>query len=437
MPTDTGPKLDELVRNDRVHRSIYTDEDIFQLERTRIFRRVWLFVGHASQVANAGDYFTTELAGEPVVMTRDMEGYIHVLYNKCPHRGAKVVPIEYGNGKVLQCMYHGWAFRHNGRLAGVPLRRDFPESVLAEPCVAMNSLPRVDEYRGFVFASFNSEVMPLTDYLGDAAIGIDELVERSPVGKIELSGGCHRYTFEGNWKYQLENMADMYHPAATHASTVNDEGLQFKRRPGAKGGASPFFTETGEPLVSMSGQRGYPHGHSSEASLFADEQSGGEIWEEYRGQLVAAYGEDRTKELLRNRRHSMMIFPGLDILIAQTAVRVVKPKSVDRTEVLVYPARLVGAPDELNKEIIQYLNITHSAASFIQSDDLEAFERCHKGLKAGGTDWVLVARGLGQEKDEGNGVLFGDRSSEIGQRVQHYAWRSLMLEGMDGGQAHG
>jgi benzoate/toluate 1,2-dioxygenase subunit alpha len=75
---------------------------------------------------------------------------------------------------------------------------------------------------------------------------------------------------------------------------------------------------------------------------------------------------------------------------------------------------------------VRFVNITHAAASFIQSDDLEAFERCQHGLASSGTDWMLVARGFGQEVDEGNGVLFGDRSSEVGQRAQHYAWRDLM-----------
>jgi hypothetical protein len=167
------------------------------------------------------------------------------------------------------------------------------------------------------------------------------------------------------------------------------------------------------------------NGHSSEASLFREEQAGG-IWDDYRALMVQRYGEARTADILKNRRHSMSIFPSADILIAQTAVRMIRPISVDRTEVQVYPVRLKGAPPEISIDIVRFVNITHAAASFIQSDDLEAFERCQQGLASSGTDWMLVARGFGQEVDEGNGVLFGDRSSEVGQRAQHYAWRDLM-----------
>jgi len=159
--------------------------------------------------------------------------------------------------------------------------------------------------------------------------------------------------------------------------------------------------------------------------LFREEQAGG-IWDDYRALMVKRYGEERTADILKNRRHSMALFPSVDILIAQTSVRVIRPISVDKTEVQVYPVRLKGAPPEISIDIVRFVNVTHAAASLIQSDDLEAFERGQQGLTASGTDWVLVARGFGQEIDEGNGVLFGDRSSEVGQRAQHYAWRDLM-----------
>lgn len=162
--------------------------------------------------------------------------------------------------------------------------------------------------------------------------------------------------------------------------------------------------------------------------MFREEQAGG-VWDRYRAMLVAKHGEERTREILRNRRHNMAMFPSVDILIAQTSVRVIRPVAVDRTEVMVYPVKLKGAPPEISLDVIRFVNITHAAASFIQSDDLEAFERSREGLTTSGTDWVLVARGLGGEVDEGDGVRFGDRSSEVGQRAQHYAWRDLMSAG--------
>ncbi len=425
MTNYTSEYFRSLVQDDRVHRSIYTDPNIFALETERIFSRVWMYVGHESQVPNPGDFFCTTLAGQPVVLTRHLDGGVRVIFNRCGHRGAKVLNVESGHGRVFTCMYHGWSFHPDGALAGVPMRRDFPEETLCDPQLGMVRLPRIELYRGFVFASLNSDVVPLHDYLGDARHGIDELVDRSPDGEIEYWAGCHRYEYNGNWKLQFENMADTYHPAATHASTVGPDGRQFKRRSGSTGGSSPFYAANGEAIVSQTGVRGFRNGHTSEASIFREEQAGG-TWDEYRGLLVARHGEDRTREILKNRRHSMSLFPSVDILIAQTAVRVIRPISVDKTEVLVYPVRLKGAPQHISTEIVRYVNMTHSASSFVQSDDLEAFERSQIGFRASGSDWIITARGIGEETDEGNGVFYGDRASEVGQRMSHFAWRDLM-----------
>ena len=417
--------LREMVQIDRVHRAMYVDPQIFEIEMKKIFGKVWLYVGHESLVPNTGDYYTTTVARQSVVLSRHSDGKVYVLYNRCGHRAAKVLNQTRGNARIFTCMYHGWGFRPNGELAGVPMRADFPEAGLQEKQAGMMPLPRVESYRGFVFASFDPEVMPLVDYLDEGKRGIDELVDRSPEGKLEFWAGCHRYHFRGNWKLQMENMADMYHPAACHGSTVGPDGRQFQRRAGKEGGEALFFAPNGEAIVAQTGVRGLKNGHSSEASLFDKEQRGG-VWDEYRSLLVAKNGEERTTDILKNRRHSMTLFPSVDILIAQTSVRVIRPLAVDLTEVEIWPVRLVGAPEVISTDLVKFVNITHSASSFIQTDDMEAFERCQEGLNTQGADWVLVSRGLGAEVDEGKGVLFGPRSSEVGQRAQHYAWRDLM-----------
>ena len=412
---------------------IYTDPDIFELEIRKIFSRVWVYVGHESQVARAGDYITGYLAGQPIVVARDSAGKVHVLFNRCTHRGAKIVNREYGNERLLTCMYHGWAFGHDGELRGIPLRKDFPPSSV-EPCKAnLGKPPRVETYRGFIFASLNPEVEPLDKYLGAAASGIDELVDRAPAGSIRLSAGCHKYVYDGNWKLQTDNLGDMYHPIACHSSTVDEDGKQFKRRPGDEGGRASFFGPDGEPVVIHTGVRGFANGHSSEASLFGGNdivaqettQRGG-VFESYRSLLVDVHGAEKADDILKNRRHSMTVFPNLDILMVQTSVRVVIPLAHDRTEVRIYPVHLDGAPDELNRQIVKFLNITHSAASFIQTDDLEAFKRQQEGLAAQSPRSIIVARGQGHEIDEGGGAMFGPRASEVGQRMRHQYWRELM-----------
>ena len=172
----------------------------------------------------------------------------------------------------------------------------------------------------------------------------------------------------------------------------------------------------------------YPHGHSATETLIPEEQAGGVV-EQYRELLVRTRGEARAKEILRPRLHNFTIFPNLDILIAQNAVRVVMPISVDRTEIRIYPVRLKGAPLEIFAQSIRYLNLTHSASSLVQSDDVEAFRRVQEGLEAQSSDWCLVARGLHHEKSVGTGTRSGHRGSEIGQRHQHQTWLKLMCAG--------
>jgi phenylpropionate dioxygenase-like ring-hydroxylating dioxygenase large terminal subunit len=284
---------------------------------------------------------------------------------------------------------------------------------------------RVEQYRGFVFASLSEPPTDLLGYLGLARQGIDDLVDSAPNGEIEFAGGAHRYEYGGNWKHQQENLADTYHVVALHASTVRADGQQFKRRPGERGGHAEFFDKSGAPTILDLFVETYPNGHNSSEALISTEQSGAEV-AAYRTLLEQRIGPARTKEILKPRLHNMAIYPNLDVLIAQTAIRVVIPLAVDRTEVRIYPIRLKGAPPEMFEAHVKFLSRTHSASSFVQTDDLEAFRRVQEGLMAQSSDWCLVARGLDSDRISNDGVGWGDRSSEIGQRHQHRAWLERM-----------
>jgi hypothetical protein len=104
-------------------------------------------------------------------------------------------------------------------------------------------------------------------------------------------------------------------------------------------------------------------------------------------------------------------------------VRVIKPIAVDLTEVMVFPIRLVGAPDSMNFGNIRLLNVTHSAASFVQSDDAEAFVRTQRGLQSQLTEWVDISRGLGAEdSDNEYNAPRAQATDEMVVRSQYHAW---------------
>ena len=87
----------DLVQADRVHKSVYTDQQIFDKEMANIFEKVWVYCGHASQIPNPGDYYAVTIGRQPMMMVRAADGSVHVLYNRCPHRGVQLVGNLKGN----------------------------------------------------------------------------------------------------------------------------------------------------------------------------------------------------------------------------------------------------------------------------------------------------------------------------------------------------
>jgi phenylpropionate dioxygenase-like ring-hydroxylating dioxygenase large terminal subunit len=108
----------------RVSREIFVNDEIYQQELERLFTRVWLFVGHESQIPNPGDYFVSGMGEESVILCRDRAGKIHVFLNSCRHRGMKVCRYDEGNTPVFTCPYHGWSYGTDGKLVGVPYFRE-------------------------------------------------------------------------------------------------------------------------------------------------------------------------------------------------------------------------------------------------------------------------------------------------------------------------
>src|SRR5215210_2116403 len=144
-------QLAMLIQPDRVHRSVYADPAIFELEMERIFGRAWLMLGHESQVPKTGDYFTTRMGREPVIVVRKDNREIGVLVNRCAHRGATVCAEGRGNTERFVCPYHGWSYDRAGALRAIPFGSGYAQETLKD--LKLKSVPRVQTYRGFIFAS--------------------------------------------------------------------------------------------------------------------------------------------------------------------------------------------------------------------------------------------------------------------------------------------
>src|SRR3954470_18734682 len=121
-----------LVQPDRVHRALYADPAIFELEMARIFGRAWLVLGHESQLPRPGDYFTTRMGREPVIVVRDERQQIRVLVNRCAHRGAMVCAEGRGNTERFVCPYHGWSYDCAGALKAVPFASGYSPAGISQ-----------------------------------------------------------------------------------------------------------------------------------------------------------------------------------------------------------------------------------------------------------------------------------------------------------------
>ncbi|MDH4145843.1 MAG: Rieske (2Fe-2S) protein, partial [Acidimicrobiia bacterium] len=125
----TRARAADLVDSERgtISREIFVSADIHAQELETLFTRAWLFVGHESQVANPGDFFTSRMGGESVILCRDKAGQVRVFLNSCRHRGMKVCRYDQGNTTLFTCPYHNWAYGLDGRLMGVPQYRSIYE----------------------------------------------------------------------------------------------------------------------------------------------------------------------------------------------------------------------------------------------------------------------------------------------------------------------
>lgn len=421
----------QLVRDTEVHKDLYINEELFQLEMEQLFANTWVYVGHASQIPNKGDYFTTTVGTEEVIMVRHSDNSIKVLYNRCPHKGVKVAGETCGNtGKFFRCPYHAWTFRTDGRLLAIPLKKGYEDTGFecSEASRGMAAVENVVVYRDFVFCRLSAEGESFEDFFGESLSTIDNMVDRSPEGKLEIAGGVMRYMHHCNWKMLVDNQTDTCHPMVAHESSAGTAVKVWENAP--EGTPKPMAVELFAPFMSPyeffenMGIRVWKngHGHTGVAdSIHAEYSDIDGYWD----QMVAAYGEERTKEILGDVRHNTVYFPNIMIKGPIQTLRIFKPIAVDKTLVESWTFRLVGAPDKLLERTLMYNRLINAPTSVVGHDDLEMYERAQQALKSRGRDWLNVGRLYDPaEKEQKNVVING--TSEMQMRAQFRAWLKYM-----------
>ena len=425
----------DLVRPAEVHRDVYIDDEVFQLEMEHLFANTWVYIGHESQIPNSGDYFGTTIGLQPVLMVRHTDQTVKVLFNRCPHKGTRITTETCGNaGKFFRCPYHAWSFKTDGSLLAIPLKKGYENTGLEQSHAGQGMAPvkHVHNYRGFVFAKINDVGLGFEEFFGDSLSSFDNMIDRSPVGKLEVAGLPLRYMHNCNWKMLVENQTDTCHPMVAHESSAGTAVNVWKNAP--PGTKKPMAVEIFAPFMSPyeffenMGIRVWPNGHGHTGvhhSIHSDYSAIPGYFEK----MVAAYGEERAKRILGENRHNTVYFPNLMIKGPIQLIRRFKPIAANKTLVESYTFRLVDAPDVLLERTQMYNRLINAPTSVVGHDDLEMYERAQEGLHVDANQWVNVQR-LYDPQEPVDVTAETNGTTEWQMRNQFHAWQKFMTMSM-------
>ena len=405
----------------RLDRRTLVEPEILAMERSRVFDRSWIYVGHESEVGRPGDFVTRGVAGRHVIFCRDSAGRIRLFLNTCRHRGAQVCRERRGNARRFYCFYHGWTYDNDGRLAAVPGDDAYPDT-FDRKALGLASAPRFEEYRGFWFAAFSQHAPSLAAYLAGAREYIDLVVEQSPDGRLEVICGVQEYDIRANWKLLVENSFDDYHLRSTHSTWLEymkdsgvdvtvPKGLLLPRRGVGKD------LGNGHAVIDNVNFRGRPV--AAWIPLYGD--SAKPAVEAARAELVARLGTDRA-ERVANTNRNLLVFPNLMINDGSSVtVRTFWPVAANRMKVTAWAVGPVGESPVMRKVRLDSFLTFYGPGGLATPDDVEALEQVQEGVAAtvGEVQWSVMTRGIAKEGEQLN-------SDELHLRAFWRRWNAMM-----------
>jgi len=362
------------VRRGMIPAHIYNDAEIFALERERLFGRTWMFVAHESEVPQAGDYVVRRVLEDSFIIARDQNDQVRAMFNMCLHRGMQVCRAEMGNASHFRCPYHGWSYRNDGRIVGLPFHREAygGEAGFQRKGQTLLPAPALDTYNGLIFISLDPQAPPLRDFLGDFAFYLDYYTRQSNSG-IELRGP-QRWRIKANWKIGAENFAgDMYHTPQTHTSVVEiglfREPKAEKRKDGntywaGRGGGTTYKLPPGT-LEERLRYVGYP-------DEMIERMKGS--WTTDQLQVVGANGFMVSAASVFPNLSFVHNWPRVadsDDVLPFISIRQWQPVSADETEVLSWFAVDKEAPEEFKRLSYKAYLMCFGSTGMFEQDDVE------------------------------------------------------------------
>ncbi|WOP17418.1 aromatic ring-hydroxylating dioxygenase subunit alpha [Raineyella sp. LH-20] len=434
----------EAVRAGMLPAHIYNDREVFEAEKDAVFSRAWLFVAHESEIPNVGDYVVRRVVDNSFIVARGNDGEVRVMFNMCLHRGMQVCRAEVGNASHFRCPYHGWSYRNDGRIVGLPFHQEAygGEEGFARKGQTLLQAPSVDSYNGLIFVSMDPDAEPLEDFLGDYRFYLDFYTKQSADG-VEVRGP-QRWRVKANWKVGVENFAgDIYHTPQTHMSVVEiglfREPKAEKRKDGTtywagNGGGTTYKLPQGT-LEERLAYVGYPD------EMIARMK---ETWSPEQQDIIGENGFMISASSLFPNLSLVHNWPKVedsDDVLPFVSLRQWQPISENETEVLSWFLVDKNAPEEYKKLSYKAYLMCFGSSGMFEQDDIENWvsltntaggsmaRRLHlngrMGIKMDGSEVVAP---LGPDKWAGPGVSHVGYG-EYNQRHLLDCWADLIEQG--------
>jgi phenylpropionate dioxygenase-like ring-hydroxylating dioxygenase large terminal subunit len=372
-----APKIDP---SRWVDNRVYTDSRVYDREVERIFNRTWLFAGHASEARAIGDYFTTNILGQPLLFARGNDGHVRAFYNTCRHRGSKIAAEPCGHASAFRCPYHFWVYDLDGKLIGIPGEEAYAGSGFTKeenPLVGL----RCEEELGLLFVTFNEDAPSLRDYLG--AKVMETLATPLANASYEIVKYIS-YELPVNWKVFAENARDGYHVPFVH----------------------PFFRKASPPGP----YHLYDNGHAVQQLGMDPNGVEPDLW--------AKITQHTLPGVETGDGYIVTLFPDATITLRSNVISIDSQRALGTSAVLMESRVLGIVGDTQDVRDIRALGHATWFLNPVELEDAPIFVGQQEGVAAKGVRYSVIARGAD--------ATTGTRGDDNRLRQWWTAWRHAM-----------
>jgi len=412
----------------RINRDAYRSAEIFQKEKQMIFSKCWLYVGHASEIPNKGDYVARTVGGGDLIFMRGRSGEAGAFFNSCTHRGTRVCREKRGNTKTFSCPYHGWVYNTEGKLVSMNAK-NFAENINADGALNLRKVPRLEEYRGFFFVNYNPAAISLVDFLAGSTEFLDSMCDQTAAELVVLPGE-HSYSINANFKYLCENSYDGYHLLPVHVSYLEflDDRLKAAGDQGAVNFIANLFTKQGRG-------RGLGNGHAALESWVPTGRPvaswippwGPEVKKEIdakRAWLAEQFGKERA-DFISDVQKNLVIFPNLVINDnVGMIIRTIEPTSPNTMRVNSWALGPTDESDALRAIRLDNFVSFLGPSGFGSADDIEMLELCQRGIEHSPVEWNELSKGMNGAEDSRVEICGPDDEGHM--RAYWAQWDAMM-----------